>query len=75
MLRTKVLSSSGLVLTLSSLLLGSRGLGYQRAVLMMQVGGLALVLALFFRLWGSNDSSNKLERAGPLGGLYDLESG
>ncbi len=75
MLRTKLLSLVGLVLTLSSLLLGSHGLGYQRAVLMMQVGGLALVLALFFRLYGNNDSSNKLENVGPLAGLYDLESG
>ena len=73
MLRTKVLSLSGLVLTLSSLLLGSHGLGYERAVLMMQVGGLALVLALFFRIWGTSDASHRLDSRGPLYALYDLE--
>ncbi len=73
MLRTKVLSFSGLVLTLSSLLLGSHGLGYETAVLMLQVGGLALILALFFRLWGTNDASNRLDSGGPLYALYDLE--
>jgi formate hydrogenlyase subunit 4 len=75
MLRTKVLSLSGLALTLSSLLLGSHGLGYERAVLMMQAGALALILALFFRLWGTNDASNRLDGAGPLHALYDLEDG
>lgn len=73
MLRTKVLSLSGLVLTVSSLLLGSHGLGYERAVLMLQVGGLALVLALFFRIWGNDSGSNRSDGVGPLYALYNLE--
>ncbi len=73
MLRTKVLSFSGLVLTLSSLLLGSHGLGYETAVLMLQVGGLALILALFFRIWGPSRESNRSDGAEPLYALYDLE--
>lgn len=73
MLRTKVLSLSGLVLTVSSLLLGSHGLGYERAVLMLQVGGLALVLALFFRIWGNDGGSNRSDGVGPLYALYNLE--
>ena len=73
MLRTKVLSFSGLVLTLSSLLLGSHGLGYEKAVLMLQVGGLALILALFFRIWGTSSESNRSDGVGPLHALYDLE--
>ena len=73
MLRTKVLSFSGFVLTLSSLLLGSHGLGYERAVLMLQVGGLALILALFFRIWGNNSESNRSDGAGPLHALYNIE--
>lgn len=70
MLRTKVLSVSGLVLTLTSLLMGSGVLGYQRAVIMMQVGGLALVLGLFFRLTKNEPRAH----GAPLAGLYDLES-
>ena len=73
MLRTKVLSFSGLVLTLSSLLLGSHGLGYETAVLMLQVVGLALLLALFFRIWGTGSESNRSDGLGPLYALYDLE--
>ena len=73
MLRTKVLSFSGLVLTLSSLLLGSHGLGYETAVLTLQIGGLALILALFFRIWGTSNESRRSGGAGPLYALYDLE--
>ncbi len=73
MLRTKVLSFSGLVLTLGSLLLGSHRLGYETAVLMLQTGGLALILALFFRIWGTSSLSETSDGAGPLYALYDLE--
>ncbi len=52
MLRTKVLAASGLLLTLSSLLLGTRYWGYPRAVVMLQAGGLSLVLGMFYRVTG-----------------------
>ncbi len=51
MLKTKIVAFLGLTLTLSSLLLGSRTLGYQRAILSLQLGGLFLVLGGFFRLF------------------------
>ncbi len=54
MLKTKILASLGLTLTLSSLILGSRILGYQRAVLSLQLGGLFLVLGGFFRLFDNH---------------------
>jgi hypothetical protein len=68
MLKTKIVAVLGLALTLSSLLLGSRTLGYSRAVLSLQLGGLFLVLGGFFRLFGSPDIQDVLA------GLYDLEA-
>src|SRR5439155_542495 len=51
MLKTKIVAFLGLALTLSSLLMGSRTLGFQRAVLSLQLGGLLLVLGGFFLLF------------------------
>jgi len=68
MLKTKIVAFLGLALTLSSLLLGSRTLGYQRAVLGLQLGGLLLVLGGFFRLFDNHPLENALA------GLYDLEA-
>ncbi len=68
MLKTKLVAFLGLTLTLSSLLLGSRVLGYQRAVLSLQVGGLFLVLGGFFRLFDNHPLQDALV------GLYDLEA-
>jgi hypothetical protein len=68
MLRTKIVAFLGLALTLSSLLLGSRTLGYSRAVLSLQLGGLFLVLGGFFRLFENRRVQDVLQ------GLYDLES-
>ncbi len=68
MLKTKIVAFLGLALTLSSLLLGSRILGYQRAVLSLQLGGLFLVLGGFFRLFDNHRMQD------PLAGLYDLEA-
>jgi hypothetical protein len=68
MLKTKIVAFLGLALTLSSLLLGSRTLGYQRAALGLQLGGLFLVLGGFFRLF----DNHALENA--IAGLYDLEA-
>ena len=68
MLKTKLVAFLGLTLTLSSLLLGSRVLGYQRAVLTLQLGGLFLVLGGFFRLF----DNHRLKDA--LASLYDLEA-
>ncbi len=70
MLKTKLLALSGLILTLGSLLLGPRYWGYQRAILLMQGGGFAFALGLFFRLTGGRE-----ERLNPLSLLYDMESG
>ena len=67
MLKTKLVAFLGLALTLSSLL-GSRILGYQRAVLTLQLGGLFLVLGGFFRLF----DNHPLQEA--LAGVYDLEA-
>ncbi len=67
MLKTKIVALLGISLTLTSLLLGSRILGYQRAVLTLQVGGLFLVLGGFFRLYNRESIYPILER------LYDLE--
>ncbi len=68
MLKTKIVAILGFALTLSSLLLGSRTLGYQRAVLSLQLGGLLLVLGGFFRLFDNHDIHDALA------GLYDLEA-
>jgi hypothetical protein len=68
MLKTKIVAFLGLALTLSSLLLGSRTLGYQRAVLSLQLGGLFLVLGGFFRLFDNHGLQDVLT------GLYDLEA-
>jgi hypothetical protein len=68
MLKTKLVAFLGLTLTLSSLLLGSRILGYQRAVLSLQLGGLFLVLGGFFRLFDNHPIQDVLA------GLYDLEA-
>ena len=67
MLKTKIVALLGLMLTLASLLLGSRTLGYQRAVFSLQLGGLFLVLGGFFRLY----DNHPLQEA--LASLYDLE--
>jgi hypothetical protein len=68
MLKTKIATFLGLALTLSSLLLCSRILGYQRAVLSLQLGGLFLVLGGFFRLFDNHPLENALA------GLDDLEA-
>lgn len=68
MLKTKLVAFLGLTFTLSSLLLGSRILGYQRAVLTLQLGGLFLVLGGFFRLFDNHPLQDALA------GLYDLEA-
>ena len=67
MLKTKIVALLGLLLTLSSLILGSRTLGYQRAVFSLQLGGLFLVLGGFFRLY----DNHPLQEA--LAALYDIE--
>jgi hypothetical protein len=67
MLKTKIVAFLGLALTLSSLL-GSRILGYQRAVVSLQVGGLFLGLCGFFRLFDNHPLENALA------GLDDLEA-
>ncbi|TMI09419.1 hypothetical protein E6H34_01355 [Candidatus Bathyarchaeota archaeon] len=68
MLKTKIVAFLGLALVLSSLLLGSRTLGYSRAVLSLQLGGLFLVLGGFFRLFHNHGVQDALT------GLYDLEA-
>jgi hypothetical protein len=68
MLKTKIVAFLGLTLTLSSLLLGSRTLGYQRAVLSLQLGGLFLFLGGFFRSFDHHGIHDVLA------GLYDLEA-
>lgn len=68
MLKTKIVAFLGLALTLSSLLLGSRTLGYSRAVLSLQLGGLFLILGGFFRLFESQSVQDVLQ------GIYDLEA-
>lgn len=67
MLKTKILALLGLALTLSSLILGSHTLGYQKAVFSLQLGGLFLVLGGFFRFY----DKHPLQEA--LAALYDLE--
>ncbi|OLE69045.1 hypothetical protein AUF78_13130 [archaeon 13_1_20CM_2_51_12] len=68
MLRTRIIAFLGLALTLFSLLLGSRTLGYSRAVLSLQLGGLFLVVGGFFRLFDHRGMHEVLA------GLYDLEA-
>jgi len=68
MLKTKLVAFLGLALTFSSLLLGSRILDYQRAVISLQLGGLFLVLGGFFRLFDNHPLQDALA------GLYDLEA-
>jgi hypothetical protein len=68
MLKTKIVAFLGLTLTLSSFLLGSRILGYQRAVLTLQLGGLFLVLGGFFRLFDNHPIRDALAD------LYDIEA-
>ncbi len=68
MLKTKIVAFLGLTLTLSFLLLGSRTLGYQRAVFSLQLGGLFLVLGGFFRLFDNHGIRDVLA------GLFDLEA-
>ena len=68
MLKTKLVAFLGLALTLSSLLLGSRILDYQRAVISLQLGGLFLVRGGFFRLFDNHPLQDALA------GLYDLEA-
>ena len=48
--------------------MGSRTLGFQRAVLSLQLGGLLLVLGGFFLLFDNHGIQDAL------GGLYDLEA-
>ncbi len=69
-----MLAASGLLLTLSSLLLGTRYWGYQRAVVLLQAGGLSLVLGMFFRLRG-NSGDAKEALLSSIAGLYNMESG
>ena len=67
MRKTKLIALLGLALTLSSLLLGSRTLGYPRAVFSLQLGGLFLVLGGFYRLYDNHPMQELLAT------LYDLE--
>lgn len=67
MLKTKIVAFLGLTLTLSSLFLGSRILGYQKAVLSLQLGGLFLVMGGFFRLFDNREFREVIA------GLYDIE--
>ena len=60
MLKTKIIALVGLALTLSSLLLGSKTLGYQKAVFSLQLGGLFLVLGGFFRLYDNHSLQDVL---------------
>ena len=55
MLCTKLSGTSGMILTLSSILLGPGFWGYQTGVALLQAGILALGLELFFKL-GSSQS-------------------
>ncbi len=68
------MAASGLLLTLSSLLLGTRYWGYQRAVQMLQAGGLLLVLGMFYRLTGNSGRGHDAQ-VGPLAHLFDMEAG
>jgi len=73
MLTTKLLAVVGLLFTMSSLLLGVRFWGYERAVILLQTGGLALILGLFFRITGGQGSTRaRVVKA--LAELYDMES-
>ena len=50
MLGARIAATSGMVLAVSSILLGQQFWGYQAGVLMLQAGILALGLGLFFRI-------------------------
>ncbi len=50
MLGTRIAATSGIVLAVSSILLGPQFWGYQAGVLMLQAGVLALGLGLFLRI-------------------------
>ena len=50
MLGTRIAATSGMVLAVSSILLGPQFWGYQAGVLMLQAGILALGLGLFLRI-------------------------
>ena len=67
MLGTKVVATSGMLLTLLSLLLGPEFWGYQNGVIMLQIGVLALGLGLFLKI-----NENQVE-TGPLHLLDDIE--
>ena len=67
MLKTKIVALLGVALTLTSLVLGSRTLGYQKAVVSLQLGGLFLVIGGFFRLLDNHPLQDALSE------LCDLE--
>lgn len=69
MLRTKLLSTSGMLLILGSILLGTHFWAYQTRVIMLQAGILAMGLSLFFRL------DNRQTYPDPMGQLDDIERG
>jgi len=50
MLETRIAATSGMVLVVSSILLGPQFWGYQAGVLILQTGILALGLGLFLRI-------------------------
>ncbi len=50
MLETRIAATSGMVLVVSSILLGPQFWGYQAGVLVLQMGILALGLGLFLRI-------------------------
>ncbi len=50
MLATRIAATSGMVLVVSSILLGPQFWGYQAGVLMLQAGILTLGLGLFLRI-------------------------
>jgi hypothetical protein len=67
MLETRIAATSGMVLTVSSILLGPQFWGYQAGVLILQAGILALGIGLFLRI-------NPRPRViGPLVLLDDIE--
>lgn len=68
MRRTRLFATSGVFLSLSSLLLGAQFWGYQTGVLMLQTGILMLGLGLFLKLNSELPQSNLLSQ------LDDLEA-
>ena len=67
MIGTRLVATSGMLLTLLSLLLGPEFWGYQNGVLMLQIGVLALGLGLFLKI-----NENQVETS-PLHLLDDIE--